>query len=112
MCDAQAAGWLTLLFLALPSFSEVFQSESWRSTRVRSPTTRAIGPQALAPGIIVLLALVSLVGPELVEKSEGRFNIGQPQHAHAVWLIVGVAVVPFIYEFLYRAIVARHQTGP
>ena len=27
VCDAQAAGWLTLLFLALPSFSEVFQSE-------------------------------------------------------------------------------------
>ena len=38
--------------------------------------------------------------------------LGQPQHAHAVWLIVGVVVVPFIYEFLYSTIVARHQTGP
>src|SRR5262249_5968018 len=37
----------------------------------------AIGPQALAPGIIVLLALVSLVGPQFVEKSEGLFNIGK-----------------------------------
>jgi hypothetical protein len=29
VCDAQAAGWLTLLFLALPGFSEVFQSEPY-----------------------------------------------------------------------------------
>jgi len=39
--------------------------------------TRAIGPQALAPGIIVLLALVNLVGPQLVEQSEGFFNAGK-----------------------------------
>jgi hypothetical protein len=37
----------------------------------------AIGQQALAPGIIVLLALVNLVGPALVEKSEGLFNAGK-----------------------------------
>jgi Na+/melibiose symporter-like transporter len=37
--------------------------------------------------------------------------LGQPQHTHAVWLIVGVAVVPFVYEFLYRAIVARDEAG-
>ena len=37
--------------------------------------------------------------------------LGQPQHAHTVWLIVGVAVVPFIYEFLYSTIVARDETG-
>jgi L-asparagine transporter-like permease len=37
--------------------------------------------------------------------------LGQPQHAHAVWLIVGVAVVPFVYEFLYSAIGARDEVG-
>ena len=37
--------------------------------------------------------------------------LGQPQHAHAVWLIVGVAVVPFVYEFLYSTIVAHDEAG-
>ena len=155
--------------------------------------TRAVGQQALAPGIIVLLALVNLVGPQLIEQSEGFFNVsklgillvfivagltspaltlerldpsswvppveivgsgmlvflsyegfelianasdrirwvsvlaavaclealgvmivqllGQPQHAHAVWLIVGVVVVPFVYECLYLTIVAHNQVG-
>jgi hypothetical protein len=35
--------------------------------------------------------------------------LGQPQHARAVWLIVGVAVVPFVYESLYSAIGARDE---
>src|SRR5215471_2637725 len=38
---------------------------------------RDIGPQGLAPGIIVLLAFVNFIGPELVEKSEGFFNTGK-----------------------------------
>jgi hypothetical protein len=33
--------------------------------------------------------------------------LGQPEHVHAVWLIAGVAILPFLYEFLYTAIVAR-----
>jgi hypothetical protein len=35
--------------------------------------------------------------------------LGQPQHAQAVWHIVGVVVVPFIDEFLDRTIVARDE---
>ncbi len=31
--------------------------------------------EALAPGVIVVLALVNLVGPRLVERSEGVFNL-------------------------------------
>jgi amino acid transporter len=37
----------------------------------------SIGQQALAPAIIVFLALVNLVGPGLVERSEGFFNAGK-----------------------------------
>jgi amino acid transporter len=33
--------------------------------------------------------------------------LGQPEHAHAVWLIASVAIFPFLYEFLYTAIAAR-----
>src|SRR5262245_44885955 len=33
--------------------------------------------------------------------------LDQPEHAHAVWLILGVAGLPFVYEFLYRMIVVR-----
>lgn len=40
-------------------------------------TARASGQQLLAPGIIVLLALVNLVGPSLVEKSATLFNVGK-----------------------------------
>ncbi len=36
---------------------------------------QAAGRRVLAPGIIVLLALVNFVGPGLVEKSEGIFNV-------------------------------------
>ena len=39
--------------------------------------TRAVGQQALAPGIIVLLALVNLVVPQLIEQSQGFFNVSK-----------------------------------
>ena len=35
--------------------------------------------------------------------------LGQPHHSHAVSLIVGLVVFPFVYEFLYSAIVARDK---
>ena len=38
---------------------------------------RAAGQQLLAPGIIVLLAIVNLVGPALVQKSATLFNVGK-----------------------------------
>ncbi len=40
-------------------------------------SSRDVGRQALAPGIIVLLALVNFAGPSLVERSEGLFNAGK-----------------------------------
>jgi uncharacterized protein len=40
-------------------------------------SARAVGQQWLAPGIIVLLAIVNLVGPSLVEKSATLFNVGK-----------------------------------
>jgi amino acid transporter len=38
---------------------------------------RDVGAATLAPGIIVLLAVLSLIGPQLVERSEGLFNAGK-----------------------------------
>jgi amino acid transporter len=35
--------------------------------------------------------------------------LGQPHHLHAVWLIVALIVFPFVYEFLYSAILARDK---
>ena len=35
--------------------------------------------------------------------------LGQPRHSHAVWLIVALIVFPFVYEFLYSAILARDK---
>jgi amino acid transporter len=40
-------------------------------------SVRIAAERALGPGIILLLALVNLVGPALVEKSEGLFNAGK-----------------------------------
>src|SRR5262249_36400672 len=72
-----------------------------------------VGNAKLAPmtgsrrwvSVLAAVACLGALGVMLVQ------ILGQPQHAHAVWLIVGVAVVPFIYEFLYSTIVARDETG-
>ena len=52
---------------AFASYASIFLPESARST----------GQRWLAPGIIVLLAIVNLVGPSLVEKSTTLFNVGK-----------------------------------
>ena len=33
----------------------------------------------------------------------------QPEHRHVLWLILGVAGLPFVYESLYRLIAARNR---
>jgi amino acid transporter len=33
--------------------------------------------------------------------------LGQPHHSNAIWLIVAVMVIPFVYELIYSAIAAR-----
>ena len=34
-------------------------------------------------------------------------TLNQPQHVHALGLMAGVAVLPFVYEYLYRTFTAR-----
>jgi len=38
--------------------------------------------------------------------------LAQPAHAHAVWVIGGLAVFPFVYEGVYRAATASRRGGP
>ena len=51
--------------------------------------TRAAWQPALASGVIVVLALVNLVGPRLVERSEGVLNLGKLLIL-AVFIVVGL----------------------
>jgi len=51
-----------------------------------------------------ILAAVACFGALSVMVAQIAF---QPEHRHALWLIFGVAVLPFVYELLYRLIAAR-----
>ena len=90
---------------------------------VRYVDLHAISAAASA-GFLLVFALVNVGNAKLARKTGSRGWVsglaaaacvgalavmvvqilGQPEHAHAVWLIVCVAVLPFVYELLYRAI--------
>lgn len=84
---------------------------------------------AASAGFLVVFAMVNVSNAKLTRQTGSRrwvsvlaavtcFGalgvmvlqlLGQPHHSHAVWLIVGLVVFPFIYEFIYGAIVTRDK---
>jgi amino acid transporter len=78
-------------------------------------------------GFLLIFAMVNVGNAKLARKTGSRRWIsvlaaagcfgalgvmvaqlaGQPQHAHAAWIIVGLGIFPFVYELIYRTIAAR-----
>lgn len=77
--DGLLAGWLdTLLVLSYVVIMALYAGAFASYVVMLLPAPmREVSHPLLAPGVIALLAAVNLLGPRLVERSEGLFNAGK-----------------------------------